>query len=103
MYKDELRMSPNVDEQPPGSTLQTCLHRGTGLVVFVHAPNAPHCPHVHVLEGGVVIPVARHLEAPDLVRNVLESVAWNWISVHHDGFCSFLVKYTVWLAQTVSK
>ena len=75
MYKDELRMSRNVDEQPPGSTLQACRHRGTGLVVFVYAPDAPHCPHVHVLEGGVVLPVARHLEAPDFVRNVLDSAA----------------------------
>ena len=46
-----------------------------GLVVFVHAPDAPHCPPVHVLEGGVVLPVARHLEAPEFVQNVLESVA----------------------------
>ena len=75
MYKDELRMSRNVDEQPPGLTLQACRHRGTGLVVFVHASDAPHCPHVHILEGGVVLPGARHLEAPDLVRNELESVA----------------------------
>ena len=75
MYKGELRMSGNVDAQPPGSTLQACRHRGTRLAVFVHAPDAPHCPHVHVLEGGVVLPVARHLEAPDFVRNVRESVA----------------------------
>ena len=27
----------------------------------------------------------------------------NWISVHHDGFCSIPFNYTVWLAQTVSK
>ena len=27
----------------------------------------------------------------------------NWISVHHDGFCSVLFNYTVWLAQKVSK
>ena len=75
MYKNELRMSRNVDEQPPGSTLQACRHRGTGLLVFVHAPDAPHCPPVHVLEAGVVLPVARHLEAPNFVQNVLESVA----------------------------
>ena len=75
MYKDELRMSWKVDEQPPGSTLQACRHRGTGLVVFAHAPDAPHCPHVHVLEGGVVLSVARHLEEPDFVRNVLKSMA----------------------------
>ena len=75
MYKDELRMSRNVDEQRPGSTLQACRHCGTALVVFVHALDAPHCPHVHVWEGGVVLSVARHLEAPDLLRNVLESVA----------------------------
>ena len=74
MYKDELRMSQNVDEQPPVSTLKPCRHRGPGLVVFVCAPDAPHCPHVHVLEGGVVLAVARHLEAPDSVRNVLKSV-----------------------------
>ena len=47
----------------------------TGLVVFVHAPDAPHCPHVHLLEGGVVLPVARHPEAPDFVQTVLEPVA----------------------------
>ena len=75
MYKDELRMSQNVNQQPPGSALQACSHCGTGLVVFVHAPDTPHYPHVHVLEGGVVLPVARHLEAPDFVRTVLESVA----------------------------
>ena len=75
MYKDELRMSRNVDEQPPGSTLQACRHRGTSLVVFVHTPDAPHCPQVHGLEGGVVLPVTRHLGAPDFVGNVLESVA----------------------------
>ena len=75
MYKNELRMCLNVDEQPPDSTPQACRHRGTGLVVFVHAPDAAHCPHVHLLEGGVVLPVARHLEATDLVQNVLESVA----------------------------
>ena len=28
---------------------------------------------------------------------------WSWISVHHDGLCSVLFNYTVWLAQTVSK
>ena len=75
MYKNELRMSRNVGEQAPGSTLQVCRHRGTGLVVFVHALDAPHCPPVHVLEGGVVLSVARHLKAPDFVQNVLESVA----------------------------
>ena len=75
MYKDELRMSRNVDKQPPGSTLQACRHCGTGLVVFFHAPDAPHRPHVHNLEGGVVLPVARHLEDPDFVRNVLDSMA----------------------------
>ena len=68
-------MSRNVDKQPPGSTLLACRHRGTGLIVFVHAPDAPHCPHVHLLEGGVVLPVARHLEAPHFVQNVLETVA----------------------------
>ena len=41
---------------------------------FTH--RTPHlCPPVSVLEGGVVLPVARHLEAPDFVQNVLESVA----------------------------
>ena len=75
MYKNELRMSRNVDEQPLGSTLQGCRHRGTGLVVFVHAPYAPYCPPVPVLEGGVVLSVAQHLEATDCVQNVLESVA----------------------------
>ena len=75
MYKNELRMSRNVHKQPPGSTLQACRHRTTGLVVFVHAPDAPHCPPVHVLERGVVLPVARYLEVPDFVQNVLESVA----------------------------
>ena len=75
MHKDELRKSWNVDEQLPGSTLLACRLLGTGLVVFVHAPDAPHCPHVHVLGGGVVLPVARHLEAPDFVRNVLEPLA----------------------------
>ena len=75
MYKDELRMSQNVEEQPPSSTLQACRHRGTGLLVFVHAPDASHCPHVHVLEGGVVLPVARHLEAPHFGRNVPQSMA----------------------------
>ena len=44
MYQNELRMSRNVDEQPPGSTLQACRHRGSGLVLFVHAPDAPHWP-----------------------------------------------------------
>ena len=68
-------MSRNVDEQPPGSTLQPCCHRGTGLVVFVHAQDPNHCPHAHVLEGGMVLPLARHLEALDFVRNVLVSVA----------------------------
>ena len=75
MYKNELRMSRNVDEQPAGSTLQACRHHRTGLVVLVHAPDAPHCPPVPVLGGRVVLPVARHLEAPDFVQNVLESVA----------------------------
>ena len=75
MYKNELRMSRNVDEQAPGSTSQACRHRGTGLVAFAHAPDASHCPPVHVLLGGVVLLVARHLEAPDFVQNVLESVA----------------------------
>ena len=75
MHKDELRMSRNVEEQRPGSTLQACHHRGTGLVVFLHAPDAPRFPHVHVLEEGVVLPVARHLEAPDSLGDVLESVA----------------------------
>ena len=51
------------------------LAQRCGLVVFVHAPDAPHCPPVPVLEGGVVFPVARHLEAQDFVQNVLESVA----------------------------
>ena len=75
MYKNDVRMSRNVDEQPPGSTLQASRHRGTGLVVFVRAPDAPHCPPVHVLERSVVLPVARHLEAPNFVQKVLESVA----------------------------
>ena len=96
-------MSRNVDEQPPGSTLQACRHRGTGLVVFVHAPDAPHCPPVHVLEGGVVLLVARHLEAPDLCRMCWNLWRRSWISVHHDGLCSVPFNYTVWLAQTVSK
>ena len=75
MSKNELRMSRKVDDQPPGSTLQACRHRGICLVVFVHAPDTHHCPHVHIVQGGVVLPVARHLEAPDFVQNVMESLA----------------------------
>ena len=72
MYKDELRISRKTDKQPPGSMLRACRHRGTGVLVFVPAPDAPHA---HVLEGGVVLPVARHLDVPDFVQNVVEFVA----------------------------
>ena len=43
-----------------------------------------------------------------LTRWILCEICWNlwqrnWISVHHDGFCSVLFNYTVSLAQPVSK
>ena len=41
MYKNELTMSRNVDEQPPGSTLQACRHRRTGLVVLTRSRGGP--------------------------------------------------------------
>ena len=43
-----------------------------------------------------------------LRRRISCKMCWNlwrrnWVSVHHDGFCSVLFNYTGWLAQTVSK
>ena len=103
MYKNELRMSRNVDKQQPGSMLQACRHRENGLVVFVHAPDAPHCPPVGVLEEAWCFRLHGTLR-----RRICCRMCWNlwqrsWIFVHHDGLCSVLFNYVVWLAQTVSK
>ena len=68
-------MSRNVGEQSPGSTLQACRQRETGLVVFVKRTGRPSLPSCALLEGGLVLPDARHVEAPHFLRNVVESVA----------------------------
>ena len=102
MYKNELRMSRNVDEQPPGSTLHACRHHRTRLVAFVHP--TPLIALMCTFWRGAWC----FLSHGTLRRWIFCEMCWslwrrNWISVHHDGFCSVLFNYTVGLAQTVSK
>ena len=53
-----------------GDTIQD-----TGVLYGIDTERYTYCMVPTLLEGGVVLPVARHLEAPDFVQNVLESVA----------------------------